>query len=65
MLIWFLFFFHLKHENIFVSTIFFLKLCAIWVHVSLGVVDRFTGCSVNVNVVVEEHLARKFKSKKI
>jgi hypothetical protein len=64
MLIWFFFYFHLKHENIFVSTIFFLKLCAIWIHVSLGVVVRFINCTINVDVVVEEHLARKFRSKK-
>jgi len=30
----------------------------------LGVVDIFISCSVNVDVVVEEHLARKFRSKK-
>jgi hypothetical protein len=62
MLIWFYDLFHLKHENIFVSTFFFLKLCAIWVHVSLGVVNRFVTCSINVLLVVDELVVRKFRS---
>ncbi len=64
MLIWFLFFFHLKHENIFVSTKKNLKLCAIWINVNLGVVNRFTNCSANVLVVVEELVANKFNGNK-
>jgi hypothetical protein len=56
-----MFLFHLKYENIFVSTIFFLKLCAIWVHVNLGVVNRFIICSVNVFTIVEKPIVRKFR----
>jgi hypothetical protein len=43
-------------KTYFVSARFFLKLCAIWVHVSLGVVDRFRKYRINVLV------AGKFRS---
>jgi hypothetical protein len=62
MLIWFCDLFHLKHENIFVSTFFFLKLCAIWVHVTLRVVNTFIIFSINKLVVVDELVVRKFRS---
>jgi hypothetical protein len=39
-------------KGFFVSSIFFLKICVIWIHVSLGLVDRFIIFSVNIHVDV-------------
>jgi hypothetical protein len=38
----FVFFFHWKHESILFLAILFLKLCAIWVHLSIGIVDKIS-----------------------
>jgi len=62
MLLWFCGFLSFETWKHFYFNNIFLKLCAIWIHVSLGVVNRFIICNVNVFVVVEEPIAKKFKS---
>jgi hypothetical protein len=49
---WFCVSLSLKHETIFFLAIFFLKLCALWVHVSLAILDRFRIFSVNILVAI-------------
>ncbi len=62
MLIWFCFFLSFETWKHFCFNKFFLKLCAIWVHVSLRVVNRFIICILNVPIVVEELVGITFKS---
>jgi len=42
-----------------------LKLCAILIHVSLGVINRFIICSVNVFLVVEEPIAKNLEDENL
>jgi hypothetical protein len=55
MLIWFCVFFHWKHESC-ISIIFFLKLCANWIHVSLGIVNNSSFVSLNEHVCYFKNL---------
>jgi hypothetical protein len=46
-------------KHFFTSTISFLKLCANWVHVSLGIVNSYSFVSLNVLVYCFRNLLEK------